>query len=300
MRINQTILEHLQALEPNATFSGSGSRVHSSSGKSYFCKIGTSLDTEQYAGEARALDLMHQAARGLAPQLYAYGISGGFPYFISQYLDMGSYLSDHAARRLAKRLATELHQFKDPEGRGFGFDVPTHCGATRVERGWFGTWEECFGGMMRQLLDGLARKGSGEVVKVGDQVVQRVIPAILGNLEVEPVLVHGDLWTGNAGVDQHTGEPVIFDPAAFYGHNEFELAIARMFGGFPPTFFSAYKTLYPPAEPKSEFQQRAELYETYHYLNHALIFGGGYAGQAVSRMKRLLRYVDKDEDSSSD
>jgi len=300
MRINPTILEQLQAIEPSATFSGSGSRVSSSSGQSYFCKVGSSYEVEQYEGEARALELMHQAAPGLAPQLYAHGISGGAPYFISQYLDMGSSLSDDTSRKLAKRLATELHQLKDPDGRGFGFDVPTHCGLTRVERGWCGTWEECYSGMFRQLLGGLARKGSGEVVKVGNQVVQRVIPALLRDIEVEPVLLHGDLWTGNAGVDRSTGEPVIFDPAAFYGHNEFELAIARMFGGFPQAFFSTYLSHYPAAEPKSEFQQRAELYETYHYLNHALIFGGGYAGQAVSRMKRLLRYVDKNDDSSSD
>ncbi|KZT57356.1 Ketosamine-3-kinase [Calocera cornea HHB12733] len=300
MRINPTILAQLQALEPNATFSGSGSRVSSSSGNSYFCKVGSAFETEQYAGEALALELMHAAAPGLAPQLYAAGTSSGAPYFISQYLDMGPSLSDDAARKLATRLATELHAFKDPQRRGFGFERTTHCGVTRVERGWWGTWEECYSGMMRQLLDGLARKGSGEVVKVGNQVVQRVIPALLRDLEVEPVLLHGDLWTGNAGVSRSTGEPVIFDPASFYGHNEFELAIARMFGGFPQAFFDTYRAHYPPAEPKTEFQQRAELYETYHYLNHALIFGGGYAGQAVSRMKRLLRYVDKDDDDSSD
>ncbi|KZO98299.1 Ketosamine-3-kinase [Calocera viscosa TUFC12733] len=300
MRINPLILEHLQSLEPAATFSGSGSRVTSSSGTSYFCKVGSSSEVEQYAGEALALSLMHAAAPGLAPQLFAHGTSAGCPYFISQYLDMGPALSDEAARTLALRLATELHRSQDSRGRGFGFERATHCGVTRVERGWAGSWEVCYSGMMRQLLDGLERKGSGEVVKVGNQVVQRVIPALLRDLDVEPVLLHGDLWTGNAGVDRRTGQPVIFDPAAFYGHNEFELAIARMFGGFPQAFFSTYLSHYPPAEPKSEFQQRAELYETYHYLNHALIFGGGYAGQAVSRMKRLLRYVDKDDEDSSD
>jgi len=106
------------------------------------------------------------------------------------------------------------------------------------------------------MMSSMRLMNSGEVVRVGNQVVKRVIPALLKGLDVEPVLLHGDLWTGNAGVDRTTGEPVIFDPAAFYGHNEFELAIARMFGGFPQAFFSTYLSHYPAAEPKEEFHQR--------------------------------------------
>lgn len=50
----------------------------------------------------------------------------------------------------------------------------------------------------------------------------------------QPVILHGDLWSGNAGYDETTCTPVIFDPASYYGHNEADLGITHMFGG---TFF---------------------------------------------------------------
>lgn len=87
-----------------------------------------------------------------------------------------------------------------------------------------------------------------------------------------------------------TGKPVIFDPSSYYGHNEAEyvlvyslgfvvvkyytsLSIARIFGGFPPAFFTAYHKHIPPSEPVAEYDQRGALYELFHYLNHTVIFG---------------------------
>lgn len=51
------------------------------------------------------------------------------------------------------------------------------------------------------------------------------------------------------------------------------LSIARIFGGFPPAFFTAYHAHIPPSEPTSEYNLRAALYELFHYLNHTLLFG---------------------------
>jgi len=55
--------------------------------------------------------------------------------------------------------------------------------------------------------------------------------ARLEDHEPAPSLVHGDLWRGNAGF---TAEgPVIFDPAVYYGDRECDIAMTRLFGGFP-------------------------------------------------------------------
>ena len=63
---------------------------------------------------------------------------------------------------------------------------------------------------------------------------------LIGSLDIKPVILHGDLWvwkiddmlctlifilfiqSGNVGVDRTTGQPIIFDPASYYGHNEAE------------------------------------------------------------------------------
>jgi fructosamine-3-kinase len=78
---------------------------------------------------------------------------------------------------------------------------------------------------------------------------------------------------------------VIFDPASFYGHAEFEFGIATMFGGFPNSFFKAYHEVIPKAQG---FEKRLELYQLFHYLNHWNHFGGGYRSSALSIMRRLV------------
>lgn len=80
--------------------------------------------------------------------------------------------------------------------------------------------------------------------------------------------------------------PVIFDPATFYGHSEYELGIAGMFGGFNKSFYSAYHQKIPQ-DPG--FEKRNQLYQLFHYLNHWNHFGGGYRGSSVRIMKDLLK-----------
>ncbi|KIJ29352.1 hypothetical protein M422DRAFT_147865, partial [Sphaerobolus stellatus SS14] len=79
--------------------------------------------------------------------------------------------------------------------------------------------------------------------------------------------------SGNAGTDAYSEKPVIFDPSSYYGHNEMDLSISRMFGGFSPSFFEAYHEKIPPSEPTNEYDTRCALYEVFHYLNHTVLFG---------------------------
>jgi fructosamine-3-kinase len=99
-----------------------------------------------------------------------------------------------------------------------------------------------------------------------------------------PSLLHGDLWSGNAGVDRG-GTPVIFDPAVYYGDRETDLAMTELFGGFPGQFYEAYVETWP-LEPG--YEVRKILYNLYHVLNHLNIFGSGYLHQARTMLNRLL------------
>lgn len=121
------------------------------------------------------------------------------------------------------------------------------------------------------------------------QQLQRYIPAMFRDVTVEPSLLHGDLWSGNAGeMDNQPGNTsssrscstchvycvcmslssVAYDPASFYGHHEFDLAITTMFGGFSRDFYTAYHSLIPQAPG---FAARSKLYLLFHYLNHWLV-----------------------------
>ncbi|XP_035036053.2 ketosamine-3-kinase isoform X3 [Hippoglossus stenolepis] len=114
--------------------------------------------------------------------------------------------------------------------------------------------------------------------------LQLKIPQFFTDVEIVPALLHGDLWGGN--VSECTDGPVIFDPASFYGHSEFELGIAGMFGGFNRSFYSAYHEKIPKAPG---FAERNQLYQLYHYLNHWNHFGGGYRGSSIGIMKNLMK-----------
>src|SRR6185436_513565 len=92
-----------------------------------------------------------------------------------------------------------------------------------------------------------------------------------------PALLHGDLWGGNWAADPH-GEPVVFDPAVYFGDREADLAMTRLFGGFSAAFYAAYEAAWPLDAGAGV---RATLYNLYHVLNHFNLFGGGYEKQAL-------------------
>jgi protein-ribulosamine 3-kinase len=107
---------------------------------------------------------------------------------------------------------------------------------------------------------------------------------ILEDYAAKPSLLHGDLWSGNAGF---TAEgPVVFDPAVYYGDREADLAMAELFGGFPREFYRAYAESFPLEEG---YERRKTLYKLYHLLNHLNLFGGGYLGQVKAALGLLLR-----------
>ena len=198
-------------IERGETLSVNGPIVTSSSGREYYVKLGSSSLIEQYEGEAACLEAMHAAAPGLAPKLIASGSNkDGRPYMISEYKHL-SRLDADATRKLARRLAQELHSSTSSEG--FGFHVPTFCGPTRLANGWYPTWEECYSAMIGDLLTKLAKEPlNAELCRRGEQVRTkypfyvpslwscadidgcRVIPVLLRPLNVQPVLLHGDLW----------------------------------------------------------------------------------------------------------
>ncbi|XP_045841362.1 ketosamine-3-kinase isoform X2 [Meles meles] len=143
---------------------------------------------------------------------------------------------------------------------------------------------------------GTVGKGAGQVVQpfvdqFGFDVVtccgylpQLKIPDLFRDLDIVPALLHGDLWGGNVAED--SSGPIIFDPASFYGHSEYELAIAGMFGGFSHSFYSAYHDAVPTAPG---FEARQQLYQLFHYLNHWNHFGSGYRESSLRIMRNLTQ-----------
>lgn len=102
--------------------------------------------------------------------------------------------------------------------------------------------------------------------------------------EQAPALIHGDLWSGNVHVDE-SGDPVLIDPAAYWGWPEADIAMTLLFGGFSESFYQSYLACNPL---ESGWRDRAPIYNVYHLLNHLNLFGGSYGSQLLATVKRFV------------
>ncbi len=157
----------------------------------------------------------------------------------------------------------------------FGWIRDNWIGLSPHKNGWREDWAVFF--IEKRLVPQAEQAG-----KNGFSVELPDVKTLLEGHNPEPSLLHGDLWSGNAGF---TAEgPVIFDPAVYYGDREADLAMTELFGGFPDEFYAAYEEAYPLA---AGYQTRKHLYNLYHLLNHLNLFGGGYLGQVKSTLRLL-------------
>lgn len=184
----------------------------------------------------------------------------------------------------------------------FGFPVTTCCGDTPQLNAFKERWADFFAEnrLIFILQRAEARNGKdAELRALVESTAYEIVPRLIGDEHlnggkgVVPVVVHGDLWSGNAGVgvignDEGEPEDVTFDSSACYAHSEYELGIMNMFGGFDARFMEEYHQSCPKTEPVEEYADRVQLYELYHHLNHYAMFGDGYRNGAVSIMRKLM------------
>ena len=287
------------------------SKLEDGSAKAYFLKMGRGRDAEvMFSGEHASLNALHRADQTLAPKSYAFGTLEDSPdqyFLVTDFLEMErSSLSNDpkSTRSLAAKLAL-LHTTPAPVPEGyskpmFGFPVTTCCGDTAQPNDFTKSWADFYANnRLRAILKKSERtNGSdGELRDMVEKTASKVVPRLLGDDHlnggegVTPVVIHGDLWSGNKGVAKIGGgsvvEEVIFDPSSSYAHSEAELGIMQMFGGFGTSFLNEYHKTCPKTEPVAEYEDRVSLYELYHHLNHHAIFGGGYRSGAMSIMRKL-------------
>ena len=248
----------------------------------------------------------------LCPQSFGHGQFQSQPqtsFLVTDFLHLTSRSASKSpkAQSLAAKLG-KLHTTPAPIPDGydkpqFGFPVTTCCGDTPQDNSYKASWADFYAENRLRFILRRAEKSNGSdrgLRTLVETTASKVVPRLLGDDHlnggkgITPVVVHGDLWSGNASVGKigsTEGEPedVIYDSSACYAHNEYELGIMKMFGGFGGSFSKEYHELCPKTEPVEEYEDRVKLYELYHHLNHFALFGGGYKGGAVSIMKALVR-----------
>ncbi|RYC65941.1 hypothetical protein CHU98_g184 [Xylaria longipes] len=177
-----------------------------------------------------------------------------------------------------------------PTGK-FGFHVVTYNGDLPQDNTWSDGWEAFFeSGFSHVLNIREVRAGpSAELDELLQPFFENVIPRLLRPLEtsgntIQPSLVHGDLWCGNAAItDEDTDEGIVFDPSSFWGHNEYELGNWRPERNkFTRKYFNAYHSHIPKSAPEDDYDDRNALYAMVIDEMRRLVqkFPDGYTGHS--------------------
>jgi protein-ribulosamine 3-kinase len=255
-------------------------RLTSRAGENWFLKVNDIGARDMFESERVGLTELREADAVRVPEAIECGVAGGAAFLLLEHLDFGE-KSDQAAAALGARLARQHRQTSS----ACGWHRTNTIGSTPQINDWEEDWLRFF--RYRRLgyqIDLAAASGLGLEIEDRGRLLLDKLPEFFEHHHPEPSLLHGDLWGGNWGALSN-GEPAIFDPAVYYGDREADLAMTRLFGGFSPGFYDAYNESWP-LDPG--FEDRIDLYNLYHVLNHLNLFGGGYLDQASELIDRLL------------
>ncbi|CAH9098067.1 unnamed protein product [Cuscuta epithymum] len=201
-----------------------------------------------------------------------------------EFIEFGASKRDQST--LGRKLA-EMHKSSMSE-MGFGFHVDNTIGSTPQINNWTQDWIDFYAEhrLVYQLRLACEHYADSTIYQKG-QKLARNLRLLFQNVVIEPCLLHGDLWSGNIAYDKN-GEPVILDPACYYGHNEAEFGMSWC-AGFGAAFYNAY---FEVMHKQPGFEERKDLYMLYHYLNHYNMFGSGYRSSAMSIIDDYLRMLN--------
>lgn len=250
------------------------------SGARYFVKHGPADTREMFEAEADGLAALAETGAVRVPAVIALGSDDEGACLILEYLELSPLSSAQDGTRFGEALA-ELHQHT---GERFGWTRNNFIGRNPQDNTQSENWAMFFA--RQRLAPQLARAKEngfdGDLQRHGRRLIERLAAMFL-DYRPQPSLLHGDLWHGNAAMTAD-GQPALFDPAVYRGDREADLAIAELFGGFPPAFYSAYRHAWPLSDG---FETRKPLYALYHVLNHLNLFGHSYLREAERLTTRL-------------
>ncbi len=254
-------------------------KVTSNNGEIFFVKINEHTPPDMFKKEAHGLNELQKAGAIRVPQVT---ISTEY-YIVEEFIEEGT-KSGNFFEDFGRNFA-QLHKYN---GSSFGFYEDNYIGSTPQKNlnennnGWVEFY------FTKRLLFQLTLCESNnlatEELRKSFAKLENKISDILAGSEEEPSLLHGDLWSGNYMVDKN-GNACLIDPAVYYGHREADLAMTKLFGGYPKEFYATYNESYPL---KDGWEYRENIYKLYHVLNHLNLFGRSYYSQALSLIKFYL------------
>ena len=243
-----------------------------------FLKTGPASSYEMFLAEAEGLKELALADALRVPQVLGCVRSASESLLALEWIDF-----DLPNRDTESLLGTQLAKQHRYCSDRFGWHRDNTIGSTPQRNLYSDDWVE----FLKQDRLGFqfmlaAENGfTGELQQEGDRLLANLAQFFDGYWP-EASLLHGDLWGGNWA--SCAGQPVIFDPAVYYGDRESDIAMTKLFGGFSTEFYRAYENAWPLAAGS---KKRILLYQLYHVLNHLNLFGQSYHGRALGIIRSL-------------
>ena len=214
----------------------------------------------------------------IVPKIISYLEVNNVELLLMEWIDMKN--SDQ--QKLGKGLG-EMHiESNKFNPTSFGYPIHGYIGTTNQIKGWEKNWITCFINLRIEPQLAILKKDFLEN-DIKNKIKSKIKWVLLDH---EPIksLVHGDLWSGNIGVNQ-LNKGVMFDPASWWADSEVDIAMTKLFGNFRSEFYENYHKVIPT---KKGFEKRIIIYNFYHILNHANMFGGSYYLQVERYIKNIL------------
>jgi len=249
---------------------------------SWFVKLNAVNQLPMFEAEAAGLQALADSNSIRVPKPLCTGTTAEHAFIVMEQLELRA--GSTAEQSLAGEQLAALHQHRNTL---FGWERENTIGATAQHNDymddWIEFWREHRLGFQLRLA--ITNGYGGNLQDDGE----RLLGSFQHLLDHAPVasLLHGDLWGGNLSFSKE-GQPVIYDPATYFGDREAELAMTELFGGFSNRFYQAYTATLPMS---AGYPAHKRLYNLYHVLNHLNLFGSGYLGQAQRMIGQLLAEI---------
>jgi Fructosamine-3-kinase len=249
-----------------------------------FVKVAATPHLTAFEAEAAGLALQRETRALRVPCVHAVGLVADSAVLALEWLALSP--ADAASPDVQAQLGERLALLHRVQAAKFGWSRDNTIGATPQPNAEDDDWVRFYRQRRLGHMLTLAQEVGLDtrIVDRGERLLDRCEEFFTDHRPV-PSLLHGDLWSGNCSALARSREPVIYDPAVYFGDREADIAFTRLFGGFGRTFYDAYESAWPLAPGA---QSRADLYNLYHVLNHYVLFGGGYARQAQRLIEELL------------
>ena len=254
--------------------------VHFQNGKKVFAKSNDIDNFNMFKFERECLLVLKQFANESyisIPKPLDLIVHENISLIILEWID----LKESQQNLLGKGLAL-LHKLSSEENnKNFGWEEEGFIGSNTQKNGWESNWGKFF---VNYRLKPQLIKASSWGIKIEDyQDLLIYLNSYLNHHHPRVSLVHGDLWSGNCGSNKN-GLGILYDPASYWGDREVDISMTKLFGGFNREFYEGYEEIWPLDKFSND---RTKIYNLYHLLNHANIFGGSYKATSLNILKDL-------------